>query len=44
MKDGKLTIIEAIYKLDSGEVVRLGKLAVAEPAAKFDIGDVVQVQ
>jgi carbonic anhydrase len=44
MKDGKPTIIEAIYKLDSGEVMRLGKLAVAEPAAKFDIGDVVQVQ
>src|SRR5262249_27367728 len=28
LKDGKLTIIEAVYRLESGEVVRLGKLSV----------------
>jgi carbonic anhydrase len=35
MKDGKLTIIEAVYKLDSGEVVRLSKPA-EEKAAKLE--------
>ena len=44
MKDGKLTVIEALYKLESGEVDRVGKLAVVEPAAKLDIGDVVRVE
>ena len=44
LKDGKLTIIEAVYKLDSGEVVRLGKLSVMEPSYKLDVGDVVRVQ
>jgi carbonic anhydrase len=44
MKDGKLTVIEALYKMESGEVVRVGKLAVVEPAAKLDIGDVVRVE
>ena len=34
-KDGKLTIIEAVYKLDSGEVVRLSKPA-EEKVAKLD--------
>lgn len=44
LKDGKLTIFEAVYKLDSGEVVRLGKLSVMAPAYKLDVGDVVRVQ
>ncbi len=44
MKEGKLTIIEAVYKLDSGEVVRLGKLSIVSPVYKLDIGDVVRVQ
>jgi carbonic anhydrase len=44
LKDGKLTIFEAVYKLDSGEIVRLGKLAVVAPAFKLDVGDVVRVQ
>ena len=42
-KEGKLTIIEAVYRLDSGEVKRLGKLSVVSPAYKLDIGDVVRV-
>ncbi len=44
LKEGKLTIIEAVYKLDSGEVVRLGKLSVMAPVYKLDVGDVVRVQ
>jgi carbonic anhydrase len=44
LKDGKLTIFEAVYKLDSGEVVRLGKLSVLAPSYKLDVGDVVRVQ
>ena len=44
LKDGKLTIIEAVYKLETGEVVRLGKLSVLAPAYKLDVGDVVRVQ
>lgn len=43
LKDGKLTIYEAVYRLDSGEVVRLGKLSVLAPAYKLDVGDVVRV-
>jgi hypothetical protein len=35
MKDGNLTIIEAVYKLDSGEVVRLRKPA-EKKAAKLE--------
>ena len=44
LKQGKLTVIEAIYKLDSGEVTRLGKLTVLAPAYKLDVGYVVRVQ
>lgn len=44
MKDGKLTVIEAIYMLSTGEVVRLGKLSLMEPAFKLDIGDVMRVR
>jgi carbonic anhydrase len=44
MKEGKLTIVEAVYKLDSGEIVRLGKLSLVAPVYKLDIGDVVRVQ
>src|SRR3954468_21293993 len=44
LKQGKLTIIEAIYRLDSGEVTRLGKLSVLAPAYKLDVGYVVRVQ
>jgi carbonic anhydrase len=44
LKDGKLTIFEAVYRLDSGEVVRLGKLSVLAPSYKLDVGDVVRVQ
>jgi carbonic anhydrase len=43
-KEGKLTIIEAIYSLESGEVRRLGKLSLIPPAYKLDVGDVVRVQ
>ncbi len=43
LKEGKLTVIEAIYKPDSGEVVRLGKLSVVAPAYKLDIGEIVRV-
>jgi carbonic anhydrase len=39
-KDGKLTIVEAVYKLDSGEVVRLSKPAVQEKARSWTISDV----
>jgi carbonic anhydrase len=44
LKEGKLSIIEAVYRLDSGEVVRLGKLSVLAPAYKLDIGDIVRVR
>jgi carbonic anhydrase len=44
LKEGKLTIIEAIYSLESGRVTRLGKLSVAAPAYKLDVGDVVRVE
>jgi carbonic anhydrase len=44
LKDGKLTIFEALYRIDSGEVVRLGKLSVLAPVYKLDVGDVVRVQ
>ena len=44
LKDGKLTIIEAVYRLESGEVVRLGKLSVLAPSYKLDVGDIVRVQ
>lgn len=44
LKQGKLTIIEAIYRLDTGEVTRLGKLSVLAPAYKLDVGYVVRVQ
>jgi len=44
LKEGKLTVFEAIYKLDSGEVSRLGKLAVVDPAFKLDVGEVVRVE
>jgi carbonic anhydrase len=43
MKDGRLTVIEAVYKLDTGEVVWLGKLSMVAPAYKLDVGDVVRV-
>ena len=43
-KDGKLTIIEAIYSLDTGEVRRLGRLSLMPPAYKLDVGDVVRLQ
>ncbi len=42
LRDGKLTVIEAIYKLDTGEVVRLGKLEVLTPVYKLDVGDIVR--
>jgi carbonic anhydrase len=44
LKQGKLTVIEAMYKLESGEVTRLGKLTVLAPAYKLDVGYVVRVQ
>ncbi|MBZ5706004.1 MAG: carbonic anhydrase [Acidobacteriia bacterium] len=44
LKEGKLTVIEAIYKLDTGEVTRLGKLSVFAPAYKLDVGYVVRVE
>lgn len=44
LKEGKLTVIEAIYKLDTGEVTRLGKLSVLARAYKLDVGDVVRVE
>ena len=44
LKEGKLTIIEAIYSLETGRVTRLGKLSVAAPAYKLDVGDVVRVE
>ena len=44
LKQGKLTIIEAVYRLDTGEVTRLGKLSVLAPAYKLDVGYVVRVQ
>jgi carbonic anhydrase len=43
MKEGKLTVVEALYKLDTGEVVRLGKLSLVDPAYKLDIGELVRV-
>lgn len=44
LKDGKLTILEAIYKLDTGKVIRLGKLALIVPVYKLDVGEVVRVE
>jgi carbonic anhydrase len=44
LKEGKLTIFEAVYKLDTGEVARLGKLAVIDPAYRLDVGEVVRLQ
>jgi carbonic anhydrase len=43
-KDGKLTVIEAIYSLESGEVRRLGQLSLIMPAYRLDVGDVVRLQ
>ena len=44
LREGKLTIFEAIYKLESGEVMRLGKLAIIAPVYKLDVGDVVRTE
>jgi carbonic anhydrase len=44
MKEGKLTLFEALYHLDSGEVTRIGKLALIAPAYKLDVGDVVRME
>jgi len=44
MKEGKLTIFEAVYKLESGEVERLGRLTIVDPAYKLDVGEVVRLQ
>jgi len=44
LKEGKLSIVEAVYKLDGGEVRRLGRLAVVPMAYKLDVGDVVRVE
>ena len=44
LKEGKLTVIEAIYKLDTGEVLRLGKLAAVAPAYQLGVGNVVRVE
>jgi carbonic anhydrase len=41
--EGKLTVIEAVYKLSTGEVVRLGKLSALTPDDKFEVGEVVRV-
>lgn len=43
-QEGKLTIIEAVYSLETGEVKRLGKLSLILPAYKLDVGDVVRLQ
>jgi len=43
LKEGKLTIFEAVYKLESGEVERTGKLVLVDPAYKLDIGEIVRV-
>jgi hypothetical protein len=40
--EGRLTVIEAIYKLDTGEVKRLGKLVVVVPAYKLNVGEVMR--
>lgn len=42
LKEHKLTIFEAIYRLQTGEVTRLGKLSLVSPAYKLDVGDVVR--
>jgi len=44
MKEGRLTIFEALYKLESGEVERMGKLTLVDPAYKLDVGEVVRVE
>jgi hypothetical protein len=43
-QEGKLTIIEAVYSLESGEVKRLGRLSLILPAYKLEVGDVVRMQ
>jgi len=43
LKDGKLTVFEALYDMESGEVVRLGKLSLVAPAYKLDVGDVIRL-
>ena len=42
LQSGKLTVVEAVYKLASGEVVRLDKLSLIVPAFKLDVGDVMR--
>ena len=43
LKEGKLTVFEALYNMESGEVVRLGKLSLVAPAYKLDVGDVIRL-
>jgi carbonic anhydrase len=44
LKEGKLSVIEAMYNLETGQVIRLGKLSVLAPAYKLDVGDIVRVE
>jgi carbonic anhydrase len=44
LKEGKLSVIEATYNLETGQVIRLGKLSVLAPAYKLDVGDIVRVE
>ena len=44
LKEGKLSVIEAVYNLETGQVKRLGKLSVLAPAYKLDVGDIVRVE
>ena len=44
LQEGKLTVMEAIYHLDTGEVERLWKSTGVEPAAKLNNGEVVRVE
>jgi len=43
LKENKLTIFEALYHLETGEVSRLGRLSLASPSYKLDIGDVIRL-